>query len=363
MVGLASLLILVACGGSEAVEPTETPISSSAQQPTATQTATVTETVEPTATGTPTAEETEPTASPTEEVQPAETPTLANTAPIPVLPVTIVDFEGNEVTVSDVSRIVPLNGDFAEIIYALGLGDNVVATDTSASYPPEAVDTPKIGYQRQLAAEGILAVEPTVLIGNDSAGPPEVLQQIRDAGVPVVILPSVTTIEGVPDKIQAVADALGVSEAGQALAAQTQQEIDEAVALAEQADSQPRVAYLYVRGANTQLIAGSASEAHVMIEAAGGINTGAELGFEDYQPITAEALVEAAPDVYIIQTTGLESIGGIEGLLKIPGIAQTPGGENQAIYDYDALYFLGLGPRTGQALLELVQVLHPELDQ
>ena len=69
---------------------------------------------------------------------------------------------------------VPVDGDLAEVVFALGLGDRVVATDLSATYPPEADPLPQIGYQRALTAEPIAAFEPTLVLATDLAGPPDV---------------------------------------------------------------------------------------------------------------------------------------------------------------------------------------------
>jgi iron complex transport system substrate-binding protein len=286
----------------------------------------------------------------------------------PELPVTLTDATGAEVTVADVtvadvSRIVPLNGDLAEIVWALGLGANVVGVDVSATYPPDVFGPlPKIGYQRQLSAEGVLSLDPSVIVGSTEAGPPEVIEQIRGAGVPVVIVDGTDLSIAAPAaKIRAVAQALGVADRGDELAEQTQTEIDAARAIAAEATSRPKVLFLYVRGEGTQMIAGAETSADAMIVAAGGINAGAEAGLTGYQPLTAESLAAAQPDVLLLLAAGLESIGGPDGLLEIPGIAQTPAGRNRAVLAYDDLYLLGLGPRTGKALLDLVHGLHPGL--
>jgi iron complex transport system substrate-binding protein len=286
-------------------------------------------------------------------------PTTARVAP--QLPSTVTDKDGRTVTISDVSRIIPLNGDLAEIIWALGLGDNVVATDTSATYPEAATKLPKVGYQRQLAAEGILSLRPTLIIGNEAAGPPAVIDQLRSAGVTVLIIAYPATLDGALGKIRTVATALGVPEAGTRLAAQTQQEIDAATALAARATSRPRVAFLYVRGNTTQMIGGKDSGAEALIAAAGGIDAGATAGIEGFKPLTPEALVAAQPDVLLLLSAGLESVGGVDGLLKLPGVAQTPAGRNRRVLAYDDQYLLGMGPRVGQALMDLAKGLHPEL--
>jgi iron complex transport system substrate-binding protein len=279
----------------------------------------------------------------------------------PVLPVTVPDVKGNNVTVKDVSRIIPLNGDIAEVVYALGLGENVVGTDTSATYPEAAKAKQKIGYQRTLSAEGILSLNPTLIIGNENAGPPEVIEQIKAIGVPVVIIRSTTSLDDVGTKIRTVARALGVPVRGEELAKTTASEIKAAKDLAAKATTKPKVMFLYLRGATVQHIMGKGSGADSLIVTAAGADVGADAGIQGSKPITPEALVAAQPDVFLVLTAGLQSVGGVDGLAQIPGIAQTPAGQNKRVIDMDDQYLLGLGPRAGQALMELVKKLHPEL--
>jgi iron complex transport system substrate-binding protein len=279
----------------------------------------------------------------------------------PQLPVTVTDIDGNEVAVTDVSRIVPLSGDIAEIVWTLGLGANIVGVDLSAVYPAELTQLPQIGFERQLSAEGILSLNPTLVIGKEQAGPPAVLDQVRAAGVPVVIVAEPQTIEAPTAKIRSVAAALGVTEAGEALAAKTQAEIDEAKALAATATSKPTVMFLYVRSGGIQLIGGSGSVADAMIEAAGGIDAGVAAGIQGFMPVTAEALVAAQPDYIIVPQSGVDSIGGMDALLQIPGLGETPAAKNGKVLAVDDLLLLSMTPRTGQALKELILTIHPEL--
>jgi len=151
-------------------------------------------------------------------------------APRLQLPVTVEDKDGRSVTISDVSRTIALTGDVAEIIWALGMRGSVIATDTSVTYLPQARKAPKIGYMRTLEAEGLLAQKPTLLIGGESAGPPEVLEQLRSSGVPVVIIASPTTLAAPAQKIREVAAAFGIPAAGEQLASTTHAEIDAALA-------------------------------------------------------------------------------------------------------------------------------------
>jgi iron complex transport system substrate-binding protein len=262
-------------------------------------------------------------------------------------------------------RIVPLNGDIAEIVYALGLGDQVVGTDVSATYPQDAVQKQKIGYQRSLSAEGILSLRPTIAIGTEEAGPPPVIEQVKSAGVKVEIVPSGDGdgdgVDAAAAKIRAVGTALGVAAEAEKLATTVSGEIRAAQARAAKASAKPRVVFLYLRGPQTLMIGGRGSRADAMITAAGGTDTGTESGINGYAVLTAEALAEAKPDVILVLTAGLASVGGVDGLLKLPGVAQTPAGKAKKVIDYDDLYLLGIGPRTGKALNELITGLHPDL--
>lgn len=291
---------------------------------------------------------------------PTSQPTLsAETAP--VLPASVTDKDGNTVQVKDTSRIVVINGDLAEIVYALGLGESVVGVDTSATYPPEAKAKQNIGYQRSLSAEGILSLNPTVILGNENAGPPPVIEQLKGAGATVVLFKNVNTLEGISGKILNVGTALGVPKRSQALAERTQSEIDAAIALGKTAKSQPNVAFLVPRGATTQFIMGAGSGADAMLKGANVKDAGVTAGIKGSAPITAEILVTAQPEVLVVPSSALESVGGVDGLLKIPGIELTPAGKDRAVVSLEDQYLFGLGPRAGQALMELVRLLHPDL--
>jgi iron complex transport system substrate-binding protein len=307
----------------------------------------------------PGASATRPTGSPTRAATAGATAVV--TAPRPQLPATVKDKDGRSVTVTDIGRIIVITGDVAETIWALGLGGNVIATDTSVTYPPEAQRAPKIGYMRTLTAEGIIAARPSVIIGGESAGPPAVLEQLRGAGIPVVIVATPPTLAAPAQKIREIGAALGVPGPAEALATRTQSDIDAARALAARAMSKPRVMFLNVRGNQVQQISGTGAPAQAIIEAAGGIDAGAAAGIGGYKPITPEALVAGQPDYYLLFQLGLDSVGGADGLLAIPGVAQTPAGQNRRILAYEDQLLLGLGPRTGQVLRELTLMLHPEL--
>ena len=280
----------------------------------------------------------------------------------PVLPARVTDGQGKQVTVRDVSRIVSLNGDITETIVTLGLAKNLAGVDISATYPEKLVaGIQKIGYQRTLAAEGILSLRPSLVIGTPTAGPASTIEQLRSAGVPVLIIPEYKDLDAGARKLRAVGRALGVPKRGEKLARQVETQIAVAKREVTRAATRPKVAFLYVRGTQVQQIGGVGSGADAMIEAAGGVDVGKSIGIQGFKQLTAESLVAAQPDVLLLLSAGLQSVGGVDGLLRLPGVAQTPAGRNRRVIAYDDLMLLGLGPRTGKALRLLIRGLHPEV--
>jgi iron complex transport system substrate-binding protein len=231
----------------------------------------------------------------------------------------------------------------------------VSSTDLSATYPPEADALPQIGYQRALSAEPIAALEPTVVLATDLAGPVETLDQLRALGIPVVVIEREPTLDGPGNKIRAVAGALGISGRGDELARSTDADIARAAeaGLGAAPALRPRVLVLYLRGEQVQLVMGAGTGVDALLPAVGAVDVAAELGVIDTEQLTAEALVLAAPDALVVTDTGLESVGGIDGLLSIPGIAQTPAGAARRVLAYDDQLLLGGGPRTGELMRQL----------
>jgi iron complex transport system substrate-binding protein len=283
--------------------------------------------------------------------------------PTPQLPVTVRSADGVEVTVDDVSRIIAVNlsGSLAEIVFTLGLGDNVIGRDVSTTFHG-AEDLPVVTNAHDLSAEGILALDPSVVFVDDSVGPGEVIDQLRGSGIPVVVFEESWSIDEIYPRITAVAEALGVPELGEQLVARTQGEIADALASRPAQDEPPTVAFLYVRGtAGVYLMAGDGAGPDDMIEAVGAVDAGSSIGLEKFRPITSEALVNAAPDVLLVMQDGLDSVGGVDGLVSIPGIAQTPAGQEKRVVAMDDGSLLSFGPRTGQVVKDLADKIYATL--
>lgn len=289
------------------------------------------------------------------DIEPLADP--AEGAPEPQLPVTVTSADGRQVTVTDVSRILPLRGNISEIVFALGLGDRVVGRDISAT-ASEVEGLPLVTRAHDVTAESVLSLRPTVILADTDTGPPEALDQIRNVGIPVIVFDAPTRVADIGSRIVDVASALGVADIGADVAERTAGAIEE-VTSEIHPDERPVVAFLYVRGqAAVYLLGGPGSGADSMIEAAGGIDAGTEQGLSNpFTPLTSEALIAAGPEIILLTTTGLDSVGGIDGFLKIPGIAQTPAGMNRNIITVEDGALFSFGVRTPDAVAHLAEQL------
>lgn len=279
--------------------------------------------------------------------------------PVPQLPVTVTDAQGRSVTVTDASRIVAvtLSGTLAEVVFSLGLGDRVVGRDVATTFQ-QARDLPLVTRAHDLSAEGVLALDPTVVLTDASTGPPEAVTALRKAGVTVVMVREAWSLAEVYPRIEAVAAALGVPAAGADLVARTRADVASALAGVPRRDEPWRVAFLYLRGtAGVYLMGGRGSGADSLIEAVGAVDAGSSIGLERFRPLTSEGLVRAAPDVIVVMAGGLESVGGEDGLLAVAGVAQTPAGRARRVIAMDDAELLSFGPRTGAVVRELADRL------
>ncbi|MGW9581562.1 heme/hemin ABC transporter substrate-binding protein [Streptomyces albidoflavus] len=306
-----------------------------------------------------------PQAAPAAEERTDRIEPLAGPAPEAKLPAKVASADGHTVTVEDTSRVVPLTGSLNEIVFTLGLGEQVVARDITATFE-QAADLPVVTRAHDVSAESVLSLKPTVVLADTTTGPAEAISQIRDAGIPLVVLDPPKELDDIGPRIEAVAGALGVPEAGKALVERTEQRIEKVRADVPDlpAADRPRVAFLYLRGsASVYLLGGRESGAGSLLEAAGALDAGKESGLrKDFTAITSEALAKAAPDAILVMAKGLKSVDGVDGLVKIPGVAETPAGMDRRVVSIDDGVLLNYGPRTDQVLADLVDQLYAGQD-
>ena len=259
---------------------------------------------------------------------------------------------------ADSSRLVSIGGSLTEIIYALGEEGKLIARDQTATYPEAAAALPDVGYMRQLAPEGVLSVSPSALLVIEGSGPPEALEVLSHAGVEYQTVPESFSHDGILTKVRAVGQALGVPNKAEALAS----ELDTALKAVEQrtADITTRKRVLFVLSAEGGKIqaSGTGTAADGIIALAGAVNAIDE--YSGYKALTEEAIIEAAPDVILMMDRGGDHSASDADLIANPAIALTEAGRNHAIIRLDGAYLLGFGPRTAEAVSDLVDALYGE---
>ncbi len=275
--------------------------------------------------------------------------------------IVITDAEGKSIPISDTSRLVTVGTALTETVLALGAGSRLVGVDdASTNYLSEVSQIPKVGSFRTVSAEGILSLNPSLIIATADAGPPEAISQLKTAGAPLLILPVNYTVEGVKNQILTVARALNKVDKGNELT----QAIDQDMASVQSllAKPHPRLKVMFCgRGPNmpTATISGKGTGIDEMITLAGGDNP--FTSFQGFRPMTDEAVIAAAPDVLLMTERSFERVGNLDGAVQLPGIPLTPAGKNRRVIPVSDRYFQGFGPGIGTAVRDLALKFYPEL--
>lgn len=257
-------------------------------------------------------------------------------------------------------NVLSIGGSVTEVVYALGEGDRLIARDSTSSFPAEANDLPDVGYMRALSPEGVLSVNPGLIVSEDGAGPLETIEVLEAANIPFVKIPDEFSRAGVVAKIIAVGDALNVPEKAAELAA----ELDAQLLAAEEAaaniagEDRKRVMFVLSTRGGRIMASGTNTAANGIIEMSGGIN--AITAFEGYKPLSDEAISAAAPDVILMMDRGGDHGAANEELFAMPSLISTPAAQNESVIRMNGLYLLGFGPRTADAITDLNAALYQE---
>lgn len=248
-------------------------------------------------------------------------------------------------------KIVSLNGAVTEIVSALGHEKEIVGVDVTSTYPESLKATAKdLGHVRSISIEAIMALKPTLILATDKDMSPELLEKLKNSGVKTEVFAQEFTADGSKKLITDVAKALN-NDGAKAL----QDKIDADLKNVKPIAAAPKVLFIYARGANMMMVAGTSTPVERMIALAGGKN--AVTDFEDFKPLTPEALIKGNPDVILLFDSGIGSLGGPQGVLKIPGVDKTNAGKNKKIIAMDGALLSGFGPRVGEGAVKLNTLL------
>jgi len=284
----------------------------------------------------------------------------AASAATPESPLEFKPGQGRKTTLEslDPSRIVSIGGALTETVFALGHGGRVVAVDRTSIYPAEVSKLPNVGLYRAVNPEGVAAQKPTLVIATEATGPPGIFDQLKEAGLDVLVVDETATAQAAASRIKALGKALGKAAEGDTLASAVTTRIDAVKGRIKGVKAIPKVLFIYARGHKTLLVAGEDTPAASVIALAGGKS--AVAGVKGFKPLTAESVVSAAPEVILVPARSIASLKGVEGVLALPGVDKTPAGKNKKVVGIDDLALLGFGPRLGEAVDTLAKALHPE---
>jgi iron complex transport system substrate-binding protein len=257
-----------------------------------------------------------------------------------------------------------LSGSIVATILGLGLGDTLVGRDEAAAFPGVEELPVVTGSSHTVNTEAILALEPTLVITDGSVGPSDAVRQLADAGVTVVYVRNEPTFAGAADLAREVAAVYGSPAAGDALAARITDQVAatraDVAAIVPTGTEPLRMVFLYLRGdSGIYYMFGKESGAHELIAALGGVDAADDAGIVGMRPLTDEAMLAADPDVIMVMTDVLESVGGVDGLLAAkPAVALTTAGQHRRVVDMDDRQILAFGPRSADVVDALARAIY-----
>jgi iron complex transport system substrate-binding protein len=273
--------------------------------------------------------------------------------------ITVHDARDRDVRIDNPARIVSIGGAITEILYALGFEDRLAGVDSTSLYPSAALrDKPNVGYMRQLSAEGVLGLNPSLVLAMQGSGPKETIEILEAARVPLVMVPETFSEQGLLDKIALVGRAMDAGPRAECLTRVVADDLAQLRELRGKVAKPVRVMFVMSLLNGRALVAGKNTAANEIIQLAGGLN--AIDGYEGYKPVSDEAIIAAKPDVVLSIARSRDSVEA-EAVFAHPAFALTPAASNKAFISMEGLYLLGFGPRTAAAARDLSLKLYPAL--
>ncbi|MBS0534011.1 MAG: hemin ABC transporter substrate-binding protein [Proteobacteria bacterium] len=261
---------------------------------------------------------------------------------------------------SDTSRIVSIGGAVTEILYALGHDKEIVGVDSTSLYPPQAMkEKANVGYMRQLSAEGVLGLNPSLVIAIAGAGPKETMNVLEAAKVPLVVVPDSFTEQGIAEKINVIAKVTGATEQAKCLTAHVHDDLAALARIRAGIGEKKRVLFVLSFVNGRAMAAGTHTAADGIIKLAGAVNVIGD--YEGYKQLTDEAVIAARPDVILSIQRGGPGVLDAATVFAQPAFAATPAAAKKSFVAMEGLYLLGFGPRTASAARDLAATLYPDL--
>lgn len=250
-------------------------------------------------------------------------------------------------------RIVSLFNTATEIVHALGHTEALVGVDVTSKFPPQANELPKMGHYPNFSAEGIIALQPDWVLARKDEIKPALADQLAAVGISLKQFDQTFSPDGTTKLIHEIATLLNTHEP-KALITDMQVKLDQIQPLPEK----PKILFIYARGNGPMLVAGNATQLAKFIRLAGAENAVSD--FDNYQPISPEALVEANPSAVAVYQSALEGLQNGDALWNMPGMKNTIAGKNKTLFVLDDVRASSFGPRLGEAALAFNEKLRAQ---
>lgn len=247
------------------------------------------------------------------------------------------------------NKIVSLNGAITETIAALGVSNQIVGKDVTSTFPAD-ITAPELGHVRSMTIEPIMSVSPNLILASEKDINPDLMTKVKESKIKMTLVKQEYSVDGAKNLIKQVAEAIGQTSYQSLI-----DKIDTDLLEVKPIQTKPKVLFIYARGTGNIMVAGQNTPMDALISMAGGQN--AITGFDNFKPLTPEAVVQGNPDVILMFDSGIQSLGGIDRVLKTPGIEQTNAGKNKKVITMDGALISNFGPRTGEAIIELNKLL------
>lgn len=285
----------------------------------------------------------------------------------PKLPATVTDVNGKQVTIESADRVIALDlyATLTDTMIGLGLADRLVGRAASDTQPILA-ELPVVSQEGlDLNVEAVLGLQPDLILTNLTIGNERTYAQLESAGVTVVRFAEVPSLEKIGESIHDVGDVFGLGDESKHLSDKVDEGLAEARSTIDElkvaTPTKPRAIVLYVRGhSGVFFIFGPDYGAAQIIDELALDDVAGDSGITDLAPANAEALVKLDPQIILTMRDGVESTGGIDGLLARPGVAETTAGQRKRLVVGGDNQLLSYGPRTPANLEALARAIYTD---
>ena len=256
-------------------------------------------------------------------------------------------------------KIITAGSAITEVVCALGHCDDIIATDRTSVFPEKMLSLPSIGYRNSINAENIIAQGPDLILAEEGYVKAEIIDQLQSTKIEFHALLDPISFEDTKTLIRKIAKILEVEAKGEQLIESMESEWIEIESSLSKVSTNPKLLFVLAHRPGSQMIAGSQTFAENLFKMAGSQNAVPQI--KGFKPLNAEALIKADPDYVVFGNNGLAGVGGKEGALSIPGMAQTTAGRKLQFVSLDLVMMSNFGPRLMQAIKELAGQIHPEM--